>query len=130
MRSTTDLSHATAIHGLIFHQSLSLIPPSLGDNPLEKALTRWEAAAKFNFGSNKRTTSSNASWKRDGFTQHYEEFASLARVHLDMSHSPHKRKNSLRSERRGRIATFDQAGMGQVGDLIQAVEKMNLDSMK
>lgn len=67
--------------------------------------------------------------------QYADEFAVLARISLELSYmTPNEIANLLgrlsegsSHERGGAFATFDQAGMGQVGDLMLAVEKLNLN---
>lgn len=64
-----------------------------------------------------------------------DEFAVLARISLELSYMAPKEIADLLGRlsegpshgRGGAFATFDQAGMGQVGDLMLAVEKLNLN---
>ncbi|OJJ31300.1 hypothetical protein ASPWEDRAFT_45253 [Aspergillus wentii DTO 134E9] len=117
---------ATALHGLIFHQKSALYILPFAANPLNKALDRWEVAWQSNRHSSHEET---------GFMQHADEFAILARIHLELSYlSPKEwteflgRPSEDSRGRAGAFATFDQAGMSQVGDLMLAVEKLNLNS--
>lgn len=64
---------------------------------------------------------------------HYaDEFAVLARLYLELSYfSPTEWSELIEglsgSSSRGAFATFDQAGMGPVGDLMLAVENLSLN---
>ncbi|KAJ5500522.1 hypothetical protein N7453_009573 [Penicillium expansum] len=127
---------ATAIHGLIFHQRSSLYTLPLSDNPLGKALDRWEVAWKsnqqqeLNMRASRDTTHSPD--EPDGFMHYADEFAVLARISLELSYfSPTEWSKLIEGlsdgSSRGAFATFDQAGMGPVGDLMLAVENLSLN---
>ncbi|QQK41724.1 putative transcription factor with C2H2 and Zn(2)-Cys(6) DNA binding [Penicillium digitatum] len=127
---------ATAIHGLIFHQRSSLYTLPLSENPLGKALDRWEVAWKLNQQQdlNKRASrdSSHIADEQDGFMHYANEFAVLARVSLELSYfSPTEWSGLVEGlsdgSSRGAFATFDQTGMGPVGDLMLAVENLSLN---
>lgn len=123
-----------ALHGLIFHQKSSLYTLPLAENPLGKALDRWEVA----WESNQRVLTQasgdvNCTDKeQDGFMQYADEFAVLARISLELSYLSSTEWSELveglsESSPRGAFATFDQAGMGPVGDLMLAVENLSLN---
>lgn len=64
--------------------------------------------------------------------QYADEFAVLARVSLELSYfSPTEWSELIEglsdSSSRGEFATFDQAGMGPIGDLMLAVENLSLN---
>ncbi|KAJ5694103.1 hypothetical protein N7536_004515 [Penicillium majusculum] len=127
---------ATAIHGLIFHQKSSLYTLPLSDNPLGKALDRWEVAWKSNQQQELNTgpsmDTSRTADKQYGFMHYANEFAVLARISLELSYvSPAEWSELIEglsdSSSRGAFATFDQAGMGPVGDLMLAVENLSLN---
>ncbi|OQE45965.1 hypothetical protein PENCOP_c001G08604 [Penicillium coprophilum] len=125
---------ATAIHGLIFHQKSSLYTLPLSDNPLRKALDRLDVACKSNQQLYVRasTDTFDRADEQDGFMQYAEEFALLARISLELSYfSPTEWSEIIEglsdSSSRGEFATFDQAGMGPVGNLMLAVENLSLN---
>lgn len=124
---------ATALHGLIFHQKSSLFALPSNQNPLRKALDRWEAAWQIN--AHRDPDPARYSCEQHGFMRYADEFAVLARISLELSYmSPTEIADLLgrlsegaSRNRDNAFATFDQAGMGQVGDLMLAVEKLNLN---
>lgn len=124
-------NRAPAIHGLIFHQKMSFCPQE-AENPLLRALAVWQTAWDSSLLASPTVASSEEGyWKRDGFMQHGDEFAALARVHLKLSHLLPEKGSELfgrPSDRGDRIATFNQAGMGQIGRLIAAVENFHLNT--
>lgn len=70
--------------------------------------------------------------KQYGFMHYANEFAVLARISLELSYvSPAEWSELIEglsdSSSRGAFATFDQAGMGPVGDLMLAVENFSLN---
>ncbi|KAJ5385291.1 hypothetical protein N7517_003202 [Penicillium concentricum] len=127
---SVDLQN-TAIHGLIFHQKSSLYTLPLSDNPLGKALDRLDVACKSNQKLYTRA-SIDTTHEQDGFMQYADEFAVLARISLELSYfSPTEWSEFIEglseSSSSGSFATFDQAGMGPVGNLMLAVENLSLN---
>ena len=67
--------------------------------------------------------------------QHADEFAVLARISLQLSYMSSaelteflgRLSKGLGRGQGGKYATFDQAGMGQVGELVLAMESVNLN---
>ncbi|KAJ5580679.1 hypothetical protein VI817_009649 [Penicillium citrinum] len=126
------------MHGLVFHQksSLSMVPSY--ENPLRKAFDRWDIAWQSNscrLPDPGPPQDVDDSYKKCGFMQYADEFAGWARISLELSYMsikdlndlPEKLTEGLYHGRGDAFATFDQAGMGQVGDLLLAVEKLNLN---
>ncbi|KAJ5961041.1 uncharacterized protein N7479_008191 [Penicillium vulpinum] len=131
---------ATAVHGLIFHQKSSLYTLPLSDNPLGKALDRLEIACRSNQRQGLSTRASGDTSciadEQDGFMQYADEFAVLARISLELSYfSPTEWSGFIEgfiegladSSSCGAFATFDQAGMGPIGNLMLAVENLSLN---
>ncbi|GAD94259.1 hypothetical protein AN5431.2 [Paecilomyces variotii No. 5] len=127
---------ATAIHGLIFHQKMSFTPMPLATGPLSIALSRWEIAWKSILERLAHSPTSTQLWTKGGFTQHADEFACLARIHLERANISSEKWNKLmqnlpkplsQSTNDG-IATFDQTNMDHVANLILAVELLNLNA--
>lgn len=107
----------------------------LSDNPLGKALDRWEVAWKSNqqqvLNTRVSRDKSRTADEQYGFMHYADEFAVLARLYLELSYfSPTELSElieGLSGSSRGAFATFDQAGMGPVGDLMLAVENLKLE---
>lgn len=69
--------------------------------------------------------------------QHADEFAVLARISLQLSYMSSAELTEFLGRlskglaigrgQGGKYATFDQAGMGQVGELVLAMESVNLN---
>ncbi|KAJ5774602.1 hypothetical protein N7457_009498 [Penicillium paradoxum] len=64
--------------------------------------------------------------EQDGFMGYADEFAVLARISLELSYFS-STEWVIWEPPRGAFATFDQAGMGPIGDLMLAVENLNLN---
>lgn len=125
-----------AIHGLIFHHKSSFIPISFATGPLNEALTRWEACWLSSLVHLARYPTPTQLWMEDGFAKHADEFASLARFHLQRANISSEQWSELVNnlpismvEKVDGIATFDQTNMDQIASLISAIEHINFNEV-
>ena len=75
--------HCSALHSLVFYQRMSFITLPFATAPLYNALDNWTKAWNFNILHSCDIPPPIEPWKADGFMHHAEEFALLARAHLD-----------------------------------------------
>lgn len=110
----------------------SSILPFITD-PLYKALDRWQEA--WELKKKQLYQQPSQSWQAYGFMQHAEEFAGLAKIHLDRAHLStgqwhdlvQNLSDSLSTGHQDGLSKLDQTSMSQVADLMLGLERLNFD---
>lgn len=113
---------------------MSFITLPFATVPLYRAVTNWTTAWRSAITASAEVTAPSEPWKADGFMMHAEEFAFLARAHLDnavfASDQWHDFLTILSPSDSQRhpdgLSTLDETSMNQVTDLMLNFEALHM----